>query len=177
VAVLDADVRDHGALRVLHVDPPARPLESLTSAPVPLAVAGGGADSSVAVTVLRSRVIEGHGDVVRHNLRLLTEAYDLVLITAGPVVSDPVAFALLEEVTGVVLVVDAAGSAKSAGELPDFARRLELAGRACDGVVAVARRRSRARTEPPPARSVPPMAERPLREGRAPEQLVPDKAH
>jgi len=123
------------------------------------------------LAVLGHGVLEERGDLaaVLHNLRLLSDQYDLVLVNAGRLVSDPSAFALLRAVGMVVLV--AGGSRRlDPADVPEARRLLALAGRAIDALVFVAgppsgRRRpsvsSRPSASPTPAAPAPAMSTRP----------------
>lgn len=76
------------------------------------------------------------GTAVRDKLRWLSDRYDLVLVHAGPLPSDPSSFALLGDVGTIVLVAGAHPRPDPAAVVT--ARRLfALAGRACDALVYV----------------------------------------
>ena len=76
------------------------------------------------------------GSATQRALAALRSSGDLVLVDAGSIVEDATAFALLGEVGAVVAVVPA----KSRGRrLPDLRRRLQVAGRRCDGVLLARR--------------------------------------
>jgi capsular polysaccharide biosynthesis protein len=75
-------------------------------------------------------------DALRKSLTALLGSADLILVDAGAVVHDAAAFALLGEVGGVVAVVRAKDRSDEPEELR---RRLEQAGRDCDGVLVTRR--------------------------------------
>ncbi|WP_369132395.1 hypothetical protein [Modestobacter sp. I12A-02662] len=75
-------------------------------------------------------------EVLRGVLTTLSDSADLVLVDAGPAVSEAAAFSLLSEVRGAVAVVHGKRGSK---ELREFRRRLALAGGECAGVLVTRR--------------------------------------
>ncbi|MGY1749217.1 Wzz/FepE/Etk N-terminal domain-containing protein [Modestobacter sp. SYSU DS0511] len=163
VLVVDADGAGHRLTRMTGVPRPPRPLDDLVGG-VPVeevttrwpATAG---DQVVDIARLGTSALRNHGGVtVLHRcLEQVAGDYDLVLFTAGPIFSDPVAFALLREVASVVLVVDRRGGKRLAPTLASFRYRLQLADRSCDGVIVARQHRSRgAGASAAPAEPAPP---------------------
>ncbi|CCG01382.1 Wzz/FepE/Etk N-terminal domain-containing protein [Blastococcus saxobsidens] len=160
VLVVDADGDGAPLIAAAQVDPPPQTLDEagdagsldrfVVDAPLP-------GDDGVRVDLaVLTRDAAGPQGAARRRLASLAGAYDLVLVCAGPVSEDPVAFALLRDVGEVVLVVDGQGRGARTQDLVDVRDRLSLAGRACSGVVVASARRSRARLRhQPPLRSSP----------------------
>lgn len=80
----------------------------------------------------------------RQALTQLTRAYDLVLVHAGPLSSDPLSFALLQDVRTVVLVASSDRGSTANRDFAEVRHRLSLAGRECAGLVVAQRRKMRA---------------------------------
>jgi capsular polysaccharide biosynthesis protein len=95
----------------------------------------------------------GGPDAVRDGLQRLVDGFDMVVLHAGPVADDPMAFALLREASVVVGVVDE--TARTA-DLLALREKLELAGAQCDGLVLTRPVASRRRpAAAPPAATIP----------------------
>lgn len=77
-----------------------------------------------------------YGQVLRKSLTALLGTADLVLIDAGSAVRDADAYALLGEVGAVIAVIRSTDRSSAPHEL---GRRLDLAGRPCDGVLVTRR--------------------------------------
>ncbi|OMQ14244.1 hypothetical protein A7K94_0217995, partial [Modestobacter sp. VKM Ac-2676] len=166
VLVVDADVAGRRLTRMTGVSRPRRPLDDLVGG-VPVEevttrwTAGG--DQVVDVARLGTSALrqQGGATVLHRCLELVAGSYDLVLFTAGPIFTDPVAFSLLREAGSVVLVVDRRAGKRLAPTLASFRYRLQLADRSCDGVIVARQHRSRgtsgspAPAEPPAARGTP----------------------
>ncbi|MGY1840856.1 MULTISPECIES: hypothetical protein [unclassified Modestobacter] len=148
VLVVDADVAGRRLTRMTGASRPRRPLDDLVGG-VPVEevttrwTAGG--DQVVDVARLGTSALrqQGGATVLHRCLELVAGSYDLVLFTAGPIFSDPVAFSLLREAGSVVLVVDRRAGKRLAPTLASFRYRLQLADRSCDGVIVARQHRSR----------------------------------
>ena len=143
VLVVDADVDDRMAVALCDVDEPGTAIEELADdagvdtlvTPVPLLSAPSSASFDLAV--LGRGVLGRSSDVdrARRNFGLLNGRYDLVLVHAGPLSTDAVAFSLLREVGSVVVAGGGTGRYEVDAFVPATRHVLSLAGRSCDGLV------------------------------------------
>jgi Mrp family chromosome partitioning ATPase/capsular polysaccharide biosynthesis protein len=170
VLLVDADPDRRELVRV-GASEPGRPLEELgrpgvsvdeLMAPVP--TPGGGELLVAKVGLDRSQLIDG--PAVARALADLTPSFDLVLLQSGPVPTSPVAYALAEPASAVVVVARPQDAARSVVELRD---RLEAAHKPLIGLVLTQRRvigAARIQGQPAPH-------QQPLRQGQGTTSVLP----
>lgn len=164
VVVVDADTQDFAMVRrsghaapahsIGAVDGPSPATAATTTELQALRSSGGGSVHLATVAGGEDRSWSAEG--VRAGLQHLVDTFDVVVLHAGPVASDPVAYALLRETSALVAVVDE--RARTA-DLIALREKLDLAGARADGLVLThpvptRQRRRPARVASPPREEV-----------------------
>ena len=168
VLVVDADVEEQSLLALSGAPSPATRIEEFAGQDTSQLVStvpirGRNSPGSFDVSLLGRGLLGPSSEVgrARRTFGLLNGEYDLVLVHAGPLSMDAVAFSLLREVGSVVVAAGGTGRHEIDAFVPATRHVLSLAGRSCDGLVVTTPRKVRGRRDDQVSRAVddvPPVA-------------------